>query len=301
MGHPAMCALVMLAALVACSTGHMYDVWSPFKAHTAPPGYTCLRWQDALTKAEKASMFVNSSEADRLHSACAIPGKAVGKCQSEHDCPGSYYGPICPAKSPAHGRVIFVTCRPSLSVPEQINLQTASDDTVVVGFATFETQLPSAPPQALFGPAGQAGGPATSLSGVSHWFQTSHANEPSRNYSMHFIRFGDLSPRAAYEYKVRSGAPNAPWSQVFSFRAPYGPSAVTAEKPTRVNIYGDMGNTAGNNMGNLLADCEDGSADLIVHMGDHCYNLGDANDRHGVGGRGIRMHARGCTDGGART
>ena len=44
---------------------------------------------------------------------------------------------------------------------------------------------------------------------------------------------------------------------------------------TRVAIYGDMGNDAANNMGNLLADCTSGTIDAVVHMGDHAYNMGE--------------------------
>merc|ERR1711920_1107418 len=34
-------------------------------------------------------------------------------------------------------------------------------------------------------------------------------------------------------------------------------------------------------MGNLKADCEAGTIDAIVHMGDHAYNLGFTDDRRG--------------------
>ena len=50
---------------------------------------------------------------------------------------------------------------------------------------------------------------------------------------------------------------------------------------TRVAIYGDMGNDAGNNMGNLRTACASGTIDAVVHMGDHAYNMGNGNDYHG--------------------
>ena len=46
----------------------------------------------------------------------------------------------------------------------------------------------------------------------------------------------------------------------------------------RVALYGDMGNTLGNNMGNLRAGCARGTIDAVLHMGDHAYNLGAGDD-----------------------
>ena len=39
-------------------------------------------------------------------------------------------------------------------------------------------------------------------------------------------------------------------------------------------MYGDMGHSRYNAMGNLAADCAEQRIDLIVHMGDHAYDLG---------------------------
>ena len=76
-------------------------------------------------------------------------------------------------------------------------------------------------------------------------------------------------------HKVRSGASGAPWSSEFTFRAPY-PAG-----DTKVAIYGDMGHSRYNNMKNLQQDCATGTIDAIVHMGDHCYDLGLGHDAHG--------------------
>ena len=74
---------------------------------------------------------------------------------------------------------------------------------------------------------------------------------------------------------MRSGASGAPWSSEFTFRAPY-PAG-----DTKVAIYGDMGHSRYNNMKNLQQDCAAGTIDAIVHMGDHCYDLGLGHDAHG--------------------
>jgi hypothetical protein len=41
-----------------------------------------------------------------------------------------------------------------------------------------------------------------------------------------------------------------------------------------------------NNMANLRADCAAGVVDAIVHMGDHCYDLGQHDDMHGDASQG---------------
>lgn len=66
------------------------------------------------------------------------------------------------------------------------------------------------------------------------------------------------------------------WSEQYSFRAPGGNAA-----ETRVATYGDMGHSHYNCMQNVKDDAANGLIDVVVHMGDHCYNLGMANDRRG--------------------
>lgn len=48
-------------------------------------------------------------------------------------------------------------------------------------------------------------------------------------------------------------------------------------------IFGDMGVYAWNNMMNMKKDVNDDAIDLVVHMGDHCYNIGGSDDRRGDG------------------
>ena len=85
---------------------------------------------------------------------------------------------------------------------------------------------------------------------------------------------------------MRSGGSSRPeaWSKPYTFRAPYGHGSAAksgGSNATRVAIYGDMGNTRGNNMGNLHAGCASGAIDAVVHMGDHAYDMGGGNDYHG--------------------
>ena len=95
------------------------------------------------------------------------------------------------------------------------------------------------------------------IEGVTH----KHTTAGGRVYSMHFVRLSNLAPNTNYTYSVRSGASGAATSDSFTFNS--GPDL---GKPTKINIYGDMGVYTWNNMANLQQDCDAGSADLIVHM-----------------------------------
>merc|ERR1711998_381080 len=111
-------------------------------------------------------------------------------------------------------------CTPPLNTPEQINLQVASPQVVVVGFVTYESEASALPPQALFGPSENE---MASLTGVTHSY-----SPPGRNgngssqvgfnmpYQMHYIRF-NVTGGSNYVYKVKSGAEGALWSDLFKF------------------------------------------------------------------------------------
>ena len=74
---------------------------------------------------------------------------------------------------------------------------------------------------------------------------------------------------------VQSGSKAGVWSAAFTFRS------VRAAPDTRLAMYGDMAITQFNAVSNLLADCLSGRVDVFAHMGDHCYDLGQADDRRG--------------------
>lgn len=310
-------AVLLTASLLQlrAATGNMHDVIDAVGAFAAPPECPvgCMNWTAALNASEQAASFADRSVLPSLGAACAIPGlvlhSSFGQGRNDTLSPmerAAFYGPICPCRS-KHDTVEFHTCTAPLYAPEQINLQLANSTTVVVSFVTHEQSPPRAPPVARLWLASDGGPPSASLSGVSHWYQTSHVNGTGtgrerlkndcigpelgrtcnvRNITMHFIRFAALKPRQRYTYQVRSGGSSRPeaWSKPYTFRAPYG-HGVAAEgggvNATRVAIYGDMGNTAGNNMGNLRADCASGTIDAVIHMGDHAYDMGLGNDYHG--------------------
>lgn len=289
---------LLAATLFTAAAGSMDDVIDSVGAFVAPPECPlgCMEWFEALNTSEREASFADPSVLPSLGARCAIPGRAihsltqpVAKNMNAMER-AAFYGPICPCRSSTvdSSAVEFHTCTAPLFVPEQINLQLANSSTVVVSFVTHERSPPKAPPRARLGLASEGPHPRDILSGVSHWYETSNANGSKacqqvtgstrkcnvRNLTMHFIRFPSLKPRHAYTYQVRSGGSDHHhyWSPPFTFRAPYdhGSAPESGESgATRVAIYGDMGNDAGNNMGNLHADCASGTIDAIIHMGDH--------------------------------
>jgi hypothetical protein len=172
-------------------------------------------------------------------------------------------------------------CTPAVYIPEQINLQYASSSAVVVGFVTYEPFAQgTAPPQAKL----QSASSPVTVTGITHQYAppgrnstdlSANATEFALPYMMHYITFS-VTPGEQYNYSVRSGASAGVWSKEYSFRAPGGSVA-----ETRLATYGDMGHSQYNCMQNLFDDAATGLIDLVVHMGDHCYNLGMANDRRG--------------------
>eukprot|EP00658_Telonema_sp_P-2_P032994 TRINITY_DN2430_c0_g1_i1.p1 TRINITY_DN2430_c0_g1~~TRINITY_DN2430_c0_g1_i1.p1 ORF type:complete len:654 (+),score=156.53 TRINITY_DN2430_c0_g1_i1:294-2255(+) len=160
-------------------------------------------------------------------------------------------------------------CVSALSTPEQINIQIASPDTVVVSFVTFEPHPLTTPPLLKYGKTSDLGQQAT---GVSHVHVTAAGD---RTYWMHFVKLSNLNPRTRYFYSV--GSNPAKFSPVFSFRSGY------SDGPTKIAIYGDMGVYSWNNMANLRSDMLAETSDLIVHMGDHAYNEGDDDERRADG------------------
>jgi hypothetical protein len=306
--------LVHPAALLAVAIGNMYDVTDEVAEFLPPPECPlgCMNWTAALNASEQAASFVDPSILPSLGARCAFPGKALehsfGQGRNETLSAmerAAFYGPICPCRtsSAPSSAPEFHTCTAPLFVPHQINLQVANSTTVVVSFVTHERTPPTSPPVARLGRASDvAGAPSTvGLSGVSHWYETSHIRGSKacagpedevlrhrltcapRNITMHFIRFASLEPRQAYTYQVRSGGSghHHHWSKPYTFRAPYGHSAPADDggsRVTRVALYGDMGNTVGNNMENLRAGCASGAIDAVIHMGDHAYNLGAGDD-----------------------
>lgn len=288
---------VFLQALMVACTADMMDVVMP---HYLPPKQCvngCADW-NTLDAATVQAIWQGKPPQD-VGGSCAIPARAVdeapcypglGKlvCNSSTS---SFYGPICACKG--ESPLVFATCTAPESIPEQVNLQVAEWSVVVVSFVTFDVEEPSEPPEAAFQEVFLNGsvGPMRNVSGVSHRYTSNHVTHSQfcseslpgwipclhRNYTMSFVRMTGFRERTTYRYYVKGGSEHAVWSKAYTFRSLYGSNMTT----TRVGIYGDMGNTLHNNMGNLKVDCENGMIDAVVHLGDHCYDLSMGNDLHG--------------------
>lgn len=275
---------LLVSALTGVALGNMYDVVLPQYSSTCTNG--CLPWAEAGGGNSTKQAIINGFFADpatiaAAGSSCAMPAAQAGAHQC--DCGemdgdefifDSYEGPWCFCKDPVPGENATQYCTPAKHSPEQINLQLAASGTVVVGFVTYEDVNATDPPVAVFGEAG--GGDNATISGVTHWYAPpgrSNSSIPPAGddgryafpYSMHYVRFPKLTAGTMYSYKVKSGSADAVWSDTFTFRGPV--LAGQADRPTRIATYGDMGHTHYNCMENLVADCEAGAIDAIIHMG----------------------------------
>ena len=239
-----MVALLCALLLPRTVQGNMYDVVLPRYQTQCLHG--CLAWPDVpdfvdpgmknTSKVKVGSLFADGSVPAGIGDSCAMPAAHAG----DHECdcgqkPGeeeeytldSYQGPWCFCKPGPDGSLPNVTayCDPpngTASYPEQINLQVAASDVLVVGFVTYEKVLPAASPQAMFG---KKGGTMQAVSGVSHFYTP--PGRPYDQYVMSYIKF-PTEPRTEYSYKVKSGGAACEWSEEFTFRSLYqdGPTNV---------------------------------------------------------------------------
>jgi len=169
-------------------------------------------------------------------------------------------------------------------VPEQINLQVASSDTLVASFVTFGDLPNGSAPIALLSEHPDMRDPLI-ITGVTHQYLSPSADgaavQQQRAYNMHFCTLSTAKERAVYYYQVAAN-PSTVFSDIISFRSLYSPDHVG---PTRFAIFGDMGMMDNGNTahGGLQRDMEANEIDFFAHMGDHAYQMSSADDRRGDG------------------
>ena len=234
MWAPLKCAEMRLLALLLAPqlcAADLYDVLSP---HLLPPPGGCLPWSE-LPQLDQ--YWAAGRPSPGAGSSCAQQGK--GNPQANW---GEYQSPTgCVAGSPAcanmtgymgggaQGHALgaycvskatrkLALCTSALGVPEQVNVQIAGPNSVVLSFVTFESPLKASQAEPPMATVSTAGAGEMQVQGVTH----KHVTKGERVYYMHFIRLGDLKPKAVYSYTVKGGAPGAVPSKPFSFRAPYG-------------------------------------------------------------------------------
>jgi hypothetical protein len=219
----------------ALANALMYDVIKP---HLVPPAGGCVPWAEAGAAVDK--FWAEGKAPDNAGAFCAQQAKG----SVEPTCVQSSlnHGSVCPTSycmSNSTGKLAL--CTSADGVPEQINVQIAGPDAVVVQWITHEATAPTDPPVVRLVPHDASGALSSTVEGATHV----HTTAGGRVYYMHFVRLTQLAPRARFFYTVQSGAAGAVASDEFSFRAPY------AEGETRIALYGDMGVYSWNNMANL--------------------------------------------------
>lgn len=204
--------MILIALCTTLATGMMYDVISPLLVSQCDkgcevwskvsPNYTAW-WSSGVPPSNAANHCAQLANAPGLNTSKprldpqGVGGQgawcvcAEGSSQEWTYCKRSGPPPLCEVLT-----AVF-SCRSPLGVPEQINLQAASPDTVVVSFVTFEASTPSGLPSAVLSREGAAS--SQHLQGVTH---TYHTPAHDRTYYMHFVKFPKLQPRARYTYKV---------------------------------------------------------------------------------------------------
>eukprot|EP00756_Hemistasia_phaeocysticola_P033397 Hpha_TRINITY_DN16462_c5_g9::TRINITY_DN16462_c5_g9_i1::g.161961::m.161961 len=163
-------------------------------------------------------------------------------------------------------------CSSPYNIPEQVNLQLASPDTVVASFVTFEKEVPADAPFASLEVVGS--GTTEIKRGVTHVYVSPSG---TRTYYMHFVKFEGLAASTKYQYAVKSGGKDGQWSANHTFTSPH------AGGETAVAIFGDLGIYSWNNFEQMLAQVQGDAISAVVHIGDHCYNIGGSDDRRGDG------------------
>ena len=233
--------VLLLSLLLALSNGLMYDVISPKLLAPSNCAKGCAVWtKDQPGDVVKTDAWWSSGEGP--------PATAANHCAQLANSTGlNKPAPVLDPKGvggqgawcfcEGSDRKEWGYCSSPSFVPEQVNLQLAAPDTVVVSFVTFEPSAPAGLPVAELTEEGTEaeGGVGAQLTGVTHTYVTPSGN---RTYYMHFVKFAALKPRTKYSYRVRSGSSACAWSDSFTFRSPYDSSD---GKPTRVAIFGDMG------------------------------------------------------------
>lgn len=205
----------------------------------------------------------------------AVPPEAARLCAMPAVDPGE--GPWCYCRQSNDASWGYCG-EPVLPTPEQINLQYESDSAYFVSFTTFSStgleEHDPAPPVCELTEA--SSGTTTTLSGLTHVYVDPGA--PSMVHYISFVRLPNLKPAATYTYRVKSGAVGALWSSVYSFTTrDYTVGAV------QYSVFGDMGVYPYNNMELLEADVDANRTSLVIHLGDHAYQM---SSTEGTGTRG---------------
>lgn len=256
------------AYFAGLSSANMFDNVLPGFSPPSACSEGCAAWADlAADGCTRSQTDVNAKWA-----AGKAPDDAGRQCAMPSNDPGTYSG-WCYCKN---GGKQWGYCISPQTVPTQINLQMAGPTEVVASFVTFESMDEAYTPEVQFStnPAFPQSAATRTAHGLCHHF--TQAGSPNKHYAMHFVKLQGLAERTRYYYRVRSQS-GAEWTPGGNFTSLYSTGV------TRFAVFGDMGLYSYNNMGNLKQDMADNEMDFIIHLGDHAYNMADADGSRGDG------------------
>ena len=255
---------------VASAGANMYNRILPDFVAPATCTKGCAMWSDLAGDGNTRAQ----AGCDAKWAGGKAPADAARNCAMPSNDPGTYTG-WCYCKD--SGDSSWDYCTSPQATPTQINLQMAGPTAVVVSFVTFEDMSATYVPEVQFSTDASfpASGNATKVAaGLCHHF--AQAGSPGKHYAMHFVELHGLGERRRYFYRVRSSAA-AGWTAGGAFTSLYSAG------PTKYAVFGDMGLYSYNNMGGLQQDMAGDDIDFLVHLGDHAYNMEDADGRRGDG------------------
>ena len=273
-----------MTRIPSMATGQLVPMVCSYEYVRVDPGTEgCARW--AALREDGANTAVNQTAVDAMwaHGSppadasnhCAQPGRALSAVDWDHEKKqAGYNGAFCfCANAARQGYDTAIPpwglCQSAARTPEQLNVQLASEATVVLSFVTFGDGGGGDPPLAEWWAdhslTPPAAGNRTHTTGITTMYNSatpgynaygrasnnrSHNPLAPRHYAMHFVLLSGLLPNTKYSYRVRGGgsgcagwdivggygAGGCVWSEVHTFRAVGG-----AGSPTKFAMFGDMG------------------------------------------------------------
>ena len=139
----------IVASLGLCADGLFNDVLAPY---LVPPPGGCKLWSETP---EFDKYWMNGAPPPGAGDLCAqqAKGNPSAPWSSEGNMgdgsTGHALGSYCVAKTTGN----ITACTSAMGVPEQVNVQIASSDSVVVAFVTYEAEAPLKPPVVSLRPA----------------------------------------------------------------------------------------------------------------------------------------------------
>ena len=262
---------LLVGRLSGTARANMLDLVQPLKLRPNLCTFGCARWSalaaDGSTANQTAvdAAWAAGAAPAGAAATCAQQGRSLGATPSEnytdgwnHSSPWTADGSLpgysgafcyCANTTATTEGSLWGYCQSPPLTPEQLNLQVAGPNSVVVAFVTFGDANPEHgnAPVAQFWPSNGASGPpprtppatATAAIGVTTVYDTDAApydeagkepwwgvgvgtnwSFPERRYFMHFVRLDGLVPGKTYHYRVRSdhGKDYSMWSTIRSFR-----------------------------------------------------------------------------------